>query len=266
MAEGMIDDSAKTSSRWIAQPGATLFLASFLSLFLELLIIRWVPSIVQLVAYYSNVMLISSFLGLGCGVILARRHMGLYKWFGAFLLLFILFVTTIRGITWYQGSEELRFLSRQAQRTTGAPIAVIFILNALVFLPFGELVGTYFQRMAPLRAYAWDLGGAICGTILFGFFSYNWFSPVWGFAAVMAAYLVFCQRRRDLAITGSLFFAVLVSIFVYEDKNALWSPYHHITVKRLYADGSSEPVVAAPKEISNMLDPYFYLIQVNHNF
>ena len=53
-----------SSSFWISHPGLGLFLASFLSLFLELLLIRWVPSIIRIVAYYGNLMLLSAFLGL----------------------------------------------------------------------------------------------------------------------------------------------------------------------------------------------------------
>ena len=50
-----------------------LFLVSFAALFLELMVIRWVPSMVRFVAYYANLMLISSFLGLGIGAMLSRR-------------------------------------------------------------------------------------------------------------------------------------------------------------------------------------------------
>ena len=45
-----------------------MFALSFTALFLELMVIRWVPSVVRLVAYYANLMLLSSFLGLGVGV------------------------------------------------------------------------------------------------------------------------------------------------------------------------------------------------------
>jgi hypothetical protein len=45
--------------------GLELFCLSFLALFLELMVIRWSPAVVRLIAYYANLMLISSFLGLG---------------------------------------------------------------------------------------------------------------------------------------------------------------------------------------------------------
>ena len=53
--------------------GSRLFALSFTALFLELMMIRWTPAVVNFVAYYSNLMLISSFLGLGLGAMLARR-------------------------------------------------------------------------------------------------------------------------------------------------------------------------------------------------
>ena len=54
--------------------GWRLFALSFVALFLELLLIRWAPSVVRLVAYYANLLLISSFLGLGWGALTARRR------------------------------------------------------------------------------------------------------------------------------------------------------------------------------------------------
>src|SRR4051794_3095593 len=62
-----------------------LFTLSFAALFLELMVIRWSPSVVRLVAYYGNLMLISSFLGLGIGSMLAGNagRAGLLRYFGA---------------------------------------------------------------------------------------------------------------------------------------------------------------------------------------
>ena len=61
------------SSGFADRPHLRLFALSFLSLFLELTIIRWVPGSVKFVTYYANLMLISSFLGLGLGAMLAER-------------------------------------------------------------------------------------------------------------------------------------------------------------------------------------------------
>src|SRR2546423_218014 len=69
-----------------SRSGWQLFMLSFAALFLELMVIRWVPSTMRFVAYYANLMLISSFLGLGIGAMLAGRKWNLFAWFAPLLL------------------------------------------------------------------------------------------------------------------------------------------------------------------------------------
>ncbi len=52
------------------------FALSFTALFLEMMVIRWVPSVVKLIAFYANLMLLSSFLGLGVAYRAGRHHAG----------------------------------------------------------------------------------------------------------------------------------------------------------------------------------------------
>ena len=52
-------------------PGLRTFLASFLVLFLEVALIRWMPAYIRLLAYFSNFILLASFLGIGVGCLLA---------------------------------------------------------------------------------------------------------------------------------------------------------------------------------------------------
>jgi len=42
--------------------------------------IRWATSVVRLVAYYANLPLISSFLGLGVGAMLARKRKSMFEY------------------------------------------------------------------------------------------------------------------------------------------------------------------------------------------
>src|SRR5512145_1818026 len=65
------------------------FLASFLVLFLEVALIRWMPAYIRLLAYFSNFILLASFLGIGVGCLLAagdtrtggRRDVRLFPFF-----------------------------------------------------------------------------------------------------------------------------------------------------------------------------------------
>ncbi len=58
----------------------------------------------------------------------------------------------------------------------------VFFLNAALFVPLGEQIGQQFQRLPNLRAYAWDLGGSLAGTLVFGLFAVLHFSPQIGLA------------------------------------------------------------------------------------
>ena len=49
---------------------ARTFLASFLVLFLEIALIRWMPAYIRLLSYFSNFILLASFLGIGLGCLL----------------------------------------------------------------------------------------------------------------------------------------------------------------------------------------------------
>jgi len=62
-----------------------LFLISFLGLFFEVLIIRWLSAEVRLLAYFKNLPLMSCFLGLGISFALAKRKINFYSFqFDAF--------------------------------------------------------------------------------------------------------------------------------------------------------------------------------------
>src|SRR5438045_5719551 len=57
------------------------FLASFLVLFLEIALIRWMPAYIRLLSYFSNFILLASFLGIGLVYLLAPRRTRLFVWF-----------------------------------------------------------------------------------------------------------------------------------------------------------------------------------------
>src|SRR6266540_6232808 len=50
-----------------------LFLTSFALLFFELICIRWIPAHIRYIGYFSNFILLASFLGIGLGILLSRR-------------------------------------------------------------------------------------------------------------------------------------------------------------------------------------------------
>src|SRR5580765_2665793 len=57
-----------------------LFMASVLVLFLELACIRWFPAHVLFLTFFTNVMLLASFLGISLGSLMARRRTNFIAW------------------------------------------------------------------------------------------------------------------------------------------------------------------------------------------
>src|SRR5947209_10655972 len=86
-----------TTGRWrtgplTAGPAVRLVLISFLSLYFELTLIRWIPTQVRLLAYFTNFVLIAALLGLGVGMLLAVRRLRLLVFFPAAVLMLVILV------------------------------------------------------------------------------------------------------------------------------------------------------------------------------
>src|SRR5438067_11300543 len=73
MAEALAAPSAAQGAD-IRRQGLYLFLVGFLVLFLELTCIRWFATYVIFLQFFTNVILIASFLGMSCGCLAAGRR------------------------------------------------------------------------------------------------------------------------------------------------------------------------------------------------
>jgi hypothetical protein len=250
--------------------GVELFWVSFIALFLELMMIRWAPSVVRLVAYYANLLLISSFLGLGTGAMLAASRRPRLERLPLLLAIAVAFLMAVQGIALPESAGEQRFYSEVGKWRGYLSLAGIFVTNAALFLPLGGRIGELFDRLPPLNAYAWDLGGSLAGTVVFGVFSFARFSPVIGvlFASAVLLWLMPRAARRS---AGVLLAAVAVGVALSNDRNAIWSPYYYITVREASAElklvNERSPALASPApNVRTMIDPPAYQVSVNHDF
>ena len=276
----MLPAPVQSRSSWFGAhqtPGARLCLLSFTALFLELMVIRWVPSEVRLVAYYANLMLVSSFLGLGLGAILGTRQWKLFRFFPILLALDILFLVAAGHAT-LPGSGEWRFQIVDNKPAQYAVLLLVFVLNAAVFVPLGEEIGLQFQRRPALRAYLWDLLGSLCGTVAFGIFSFLHFSPLLGMLLVAVFGLAATVHRRWAALP---FYAIALGAIAWSGhrEHTWWSPYYHITIREYRVqterpvDGKPQlawlaegPADAPPPQVRTMQDPPLYIVKVNQDF
>src|SRR3989441_3664333 len=77
---------------FIVDKRARTFLVSFTILFFELFCIRWIPSYVRYLSYFNNFILLASFLGIGLGMLSARRQRFWYPPFPLLVLLMVIIV------------------------------------------------------------------------------------------------------------------------------------------------------------------------------
>ena len=246
-----------------ARSGPWLFLASSCALFLELLLIRWAPAVVPFLAYYANLLLISSFLGLGLGALLARRGPALLPWFPLLFVADLSLLLACRSIP-MPTSGELRYFMQSPQLVNALAAVGIFLANAALFVPFGQRLGLLFQRHPrPLGAYGWDLGGSLAGTLGFGLFSVTCFSPLVGALVVALGWLAQVGwRARVLGAPVCALALLLVSRGTVPQ--AVWSPYHHLVVREAQAAPEAPAVSEPVSDLATRLDPPAYVVLVNH--
>jgi len=239
-----------------------LFALSFTALFLELMMIRWTPTVVRFVAYYGNLMLISSFLGLGLGAMIASRRRWIV-WFPLIVAVTVSLMAKFHAeLTAPAAQSEARFGQSAALLLNYVAIVGVFISNTVMFIPLGQEIGRLFTLRPPLQAYALDLGGSLAGTVIFGIFSFYRFSPFWGLLIVAVILLTVTGGRMALW-NAPLWALALLMVWSTSDPAATWSPYYYITMHK----GSDPQAVADPvPDLRTRKDPPIYQAHVNTDF
>ena len=222
----------------------SLVLMSFLALFLELALIRWLPANVLSIAYFSNIVLISAFLGLGLGCALASKTRDLFRWFPVVLLcataLFLAFrsfetVIPAQGSEWfwsyYGGNRLSPFFNRL---DIFSALAAVYVLTAGLFYFIGQKIGSLLSEFTPLGAYSLDIAGSLLGVIAFGLLSFlagSFSTPTTWFIVAGVAVLWLLRRNVRFLALGAVCLAAAVSLVHYAGDGELWSPYYSLRVR-----------------------------------
>jgi hypothetical protein len=229
---------------------STLFLASALTLFAELALIRWVATEIRVFAYVKNLALLLCFLGFGLGCALARQRP---RWRTAATALLGLIV--IVRLPW-RGPQIMENLSQflgaaqdmeiwatgTTRHTAGFLVAVLvttilLLLITYIFIPIGQTVSRQIElALRPLYGYSWNLAGSLVGIL--AFFAVSWLAlpPAVWFTIVLAAMALLPSHRSD---TIRLAAAVVPVAFLLFDPSTphnfnLWTPYQQIEVDDKY--------------------------------
>jgi len=246
---------------------ARLLLASATMLFVELALIRWTGANIVHLSYFSNFILLGSFLGIGLGFLLpAGRGQWLTRWAPIPLAVLVVLVREF-PVQVRQSSGEVIYFT--AVKTTGLPqwvtLPVLFGLTALIMMAIGKMTADQFRRLPSLEAYRFDLLGSLTGSVSFALLS--WLrapSVVWGVLAALAM-LVLVGRRN--IVRSAIPLAVMVAVLALESAatGISWSPYYKIEVKKstsaardynIAANGVPHQSIAPLKALTKPGSPY----------
>jgi hypothetical protein len=217
---------------------ARLVGASFLMLFVELGLIRWAGAYNVYLSFFTNFILLASFLGIGVGFLRAGDRRDLFR----FTPLALAGIVAYLGLFPVEGARVNGLL--QVVGGFGWPavpkaisLSVIFVLSFLTMAAIAQGVARIFVRFEALDAYGLDILGSLLGIVAFSILSFLDAPPLaWGcvVAAVCVA-LMDRSRRRDLAPIA--LFLVVLAILSFAPRT-YWSPYQRITTSVPWKNGS----------------------------
>lgn len=235
-----------SSSEWLAEPilpavrplagpAVRLFLTSAVVLFVELILIRWIPANVTYIGFFRNFLLMASFLGIGAGILFGRdpRRLPISP-----------FALVLLGVTALVGSATLEVeiategevFFGLSESQGGDPgflvLSLIVMLTSIVMAALALPLGRLLTSMPPLRAYAIDIGGSMTGIAGFSILSALGTPPALWFAvaAGILGLLTLGAGVSRWSIASGVMLAGVVGLSIAQQPPATtWSPYYRIS-------------------------------------
>ncbi|HOO55884.1 MAG TPA: hypothetical protein PLN69_03610 [bacterium] len=233
------------------EDAAGLFAVSFLLLFMELALIRWIPAYVRLMSYFTNFILLACFLGMGLGCLASGNKKDYFKKLP--LILFVIIAASllvyalghlelinytlgkVSGSEVYFGGIHLKGDPRLRIYGVTFLIGIIFVLVTLVFIGPGQVMGRMFDGFEnPVKAYAINVAASIAGIALITIFSLLKF-PAWVWFAVVGLFFTLSAMRhgRGAQVVSVVIIIFGISLMLFADAPSVsgktyWSPYYRI--------------------------------------
>jgi spermidine synthase len=228
-----------------------LFLVSFLILFFELASIRWFGSNVVFLTFFTNLVLMASFLGMSVGLLSAGRRQHLITWVLplALLAMGLAVATLVASKIWKELLIDLGGRNSPQQVFFGTetftapnpsqfvvPIEVVaatfFVLISLTFIGLGQVMGRAFDAI-PNRvvAYSVDILGSLTGIAIFGLMSHFRTPPALWYAIGTVIVIRFLPRLTWFQAACAIALVSGVGLLGYYEASrrvTIWSPYYKI--------------------------------------
>ena len=244
-----------------------LFVVSALTLFVELVFIRWAASEVRMLAFYKNFALIAAFLGIGLGFAYRQRSPNkqlferyFFPLLTASVILLLIFGRTALGdmiLLNRSGAEEYIWagtidiqnplVNTLLDVLFYAILMLLFLMITVLFIPLGELTARKFSAFKPLPGYTINVLGSLTGIIIYTLVSFlEWPPPVWYlFVCASGLYYVWKTRPDSMIIQyGCAVLPILLTFFWPTGaEHTLWSPYYRIDINAEFDLIANENIV-----------------------
>jgi SAM-dependent methyltransferase len=229
---------------------ADLFSISFAVLFLELACIRWFGSAVMFLTFFTNLVLMASFLGMSVGLLASRRTQNLVTWVIPLAVAAVglaeltgwvyAHTTNLAIYVGGQSSPQQVFFGTEFPKGDLSqfvvPIELIagvfFAVIALMFVGLGQAMGRAFEAASDrIGAYSVNVLGSLAGIAAFGLASYYQTPPVVWFALGIAAIFRSLPGVSRVQFYGLLALMLLLATAATKDGGQFltyWSPYYKI--------------------------------------
>lgn len=228
------------------KPGSTrrlaveLLAASFIVLFQELTLIRWMAGQVRVLAYFPNLILLSSFLGLGLGCLRAGRRPLKWLWPASLLALTAATIGMSRIVfTQKSATDHLWLLyydlpaGSRIIDSVQLPIILSFLLSTVSFIPLGQMIAERLQefraRSSSLWGYCWDILGSLLGVIGFAAACFARSFPVFWFAVILSVGALFFRDKLKTYVTAA---AVVLILVAGGERAQFYSPYYALSLQK----------------------------------
>lgn len=227
---------------------AQLVLTAFLMLFVELALIRWLGANILYLAYFSNVVLLGSFLGIGLGFLWTARHDRPLLPFAPLGLAVLIVLARVLEVRVGVSGGSIIFFGLD---TSGPPrwvvLPVVFTAVAAVLTCLGDGVARSFKQLGNLDAYQLDLTGSLLGTIAFTVLSLLQADPiVWGAIAAVGLFVAISPRELSGRALTLVPLVVALGFLAVESAEAdtTWSPYYQVHTTPVNPDDPDGGVIA----------------------
>jgi spermidine synthase len=180
-------------------------------------------------SYFTNLVLIATFLGLGLGCAISNRNPNLVFLPASFsVLVFLAAILKEKGVSGWSGIADFIFLTHMSNPVPmSIAVPLMFVLIFSVFVFIGTILGKCFGYFKPLISYSINVFASIVGIAVFTLLSFKFTPPHLWFLIGFIALLWFFKKQLLPAIvilSLSLFFIYKLGV------GQIWSPYYKIEI------------------------------------